>query len=63
MRWMTVFGLVLAAPSRAIVRFHCSQLTVERLDPLVNPGMIPSAHVHRIVGGVCSPSFAASSRF
>ncbi|KAI1841609.1 hypothetical protein JX266_012162 [Neoarthrinium moseri] len=34
-----------------MLRFSCSQLVVERLDPLVNPGLIPSPHVHQIVGG------------
>jgi hypothetical protein len=52
MRWAGVLTLFLAAPSSAVVRFHCSQLVVERLDPLVNPGSIPSSHVHQIVGGV-----------
>ncbi|KAK7697319.1 hypothetical protein SLS64_013667 [Diaporthe eres] len=32
-----------------MLRFSCSQLVVERLDPLVNPGMNPSPHVHQIV--------------
>lgn len=53
MHWTTLLALALAAvPSSAVVRFHCSQLVTQRLDPLVNPGMIPSAHVHQIVGGV-----------
>ncbi|KLU90860.1 hypothetical protein MAPG_09385 [Magnaporthiopsis poae ATCC 64411] len=33
------------------LRFGCSQLTIERLDPLVDPGMIPSPHTHQVVGG------------
>jgi len=33
------------------LRFGCSQITVERLDPLVNPGMIPTPHTHQVVGG------------
>lgn len=40
-----------------MLRFQCSQLVVERLDPLVNPGLVPSPHVHQIVGG---DSFNAS---
>ena len=40
-----------------MLRFQCSQLVVERLDPLVNPGSIPSPHLHQIVGG---DSFNAS---
>lgn len=35
----------------AMMRFACSQLTVERLDPLVNPGLVGSPHTHQIVGG------------
>lgn len=37
--------------SAAMMRFACSQLTVERLDPLVNPGLVGSPHTHQIVGG------------
>lgn len=37
-----------AAP---MMRFECSQLVIDRLDPLVNPGTIPSPHLHQIVGG------------
>ncbi len=52
MQWTTLLMLALAAPSSAVVRFHCSQLVVQRLDPLVEPGSNPSGHVHQIVGGV-----------
>ena len=34
-----------------MLRFGCSQLVIERADPIVNPGMTPSAHTHQIVGG------------
>ena len=34
-----------------LLRFGCSQIVIERLDPLNNPGMIPSTHDHQIVGG------------
>ncbi|KAI5916995.1 hypothetical protein F4810DRAFT_718891 [Camillea tinctor] len=37
--------------SLPMMRFGCSQLVVDRLDPLVNPGSIPSPHLHQIVGG------------
>jgi hypothetical protein len=40
-----------------MLRFQCSQLVVERLDPLVNPNVAPSPHLHQIVGG---NSFTAS---
>lgn len=50
MKWLST-ALALAAPSQAYLRFGCSTLTVQRLDPLVEPGVIPSAHVHQIIGG------------
>ncbi|KAK3392693.1 hypothetical protein B0H63DRAFT_504766 [Podospora didyma] len=34
-----------------MLRFQCSQLVVDRLDPLANPGLVPSPHLHQIVGG------------
>lgn len=34
-----------------MMRFECSQLVVDRVDPLVNPGSVPSPHLHQIVGG------------
>ncbi|ORX95927.1 hypothetical protein BCR34DRAFT_525238 [Clohesyomyces aquaticus] len=34
-----------------MLRFGCSQVVIERLDPLVNPDMVPSTHMHQIVGG------------
>lgn len=33
------------------IRFGCSQLVVERVDPIVNPGVLFSPHMHQIVGG------------
>jgi len=47
-----VAALGLIAPSSALLRFGCARLTVQRLDPLVNPGMRPSTHLHQIIGGV-----------
>ncbi|KAL2153823.1 hypothetical protein VTH82DRAFT_2498 [Thermothelomyces myriococcoides] len=43
--------------SSAMLRFGCSQVVIERLDPLVEPGATPSSHMHQIVGG---NAFAAS---
>ncbi|KAG2014380.1 WSC domain-containing protein [Coprinopsis cinerea AmutBmut pab1-1] len=43
-------SLTLLPLSNALLRFGCSQLVTERLDPLVTPGQI-SPHVHQIVGG------------
>jgi hypothetical protein len=34
-----------------MLRFGCAQVVIDRLDPLVNPGEVPSTHVHQIVGG------------
>src|ERR1700761_2172076 len=34
-----------------MLRLSCSPPRVAPPDPLVNPGMIPSAHLHQIVGG------------
>ncbi|KAI1393151.1 uncharacterized protein F4822DRAFT_1690 [Hypoxylon trugodes] len=34
-----------------MLRFSCSQLVIDRIDPLVTPGSIPSPHLHQIVGG------------
>ncbi len=51
-----VAALGLFAPASALIRFGCARLTVQRLDPLVNPGQIPSSHLHQIVGGVRSYS-------
>jgi hypothetical protein len=55
MQWIA-FALALlvdhaSSQGMAMMRFSCSQLVVERLDPLVNPGSIPSPHLHQIVGG------------
>ena len=34
-----------------MLRFACSQLTIERADPLVSPGQSPAPHTHQIIGG------------
>lgn len=46
-----LLALALVAPSQAGLRFGCSTLSIQRLDPLVTPGQIPSPHLHQIVGG------------
>lgn len=51
MRWIALTSLALATPGSALIRFGCSQLVVDRLDPLVEPGSTPSAHLHQIIGG------------
>ena len=49
MKWSAL--LVQAGLSQAAIRFGCSTVSIQRLDPLVEPGRTPSAHVHQIVGG------------
>ncbi|KAK4445245.1 hypothetical protein QBC34DRAFT_472838 [Podospora aff. communis PSN243] len=39
------------ASAQELMRFGCAQLTIDRIDPLVNPGTIPSPHLHQLVGG------------
>jgi hypothetical protein len=50
MKWLSA-ALALVAPVQAGLRFPCSTLTFQRLDPAGQPGAFPSAHVHHIVGG------------
>ncbi|TVY18698.1 hypothetical protein LARI1_G006115, partial [Lachnellula arida] len=38
-------------PTGAMLRFSCSELVVERLDPVVFPGVAPSPHLHQVSGG------------
>jgi len=54
MQWSTTIALALAALGEvdALIRFPCAQLVIDRRDPLVNPGQVPSPHLHQIVGGV-----------
>ncbi|KAI0432297.1 hypothetical protein F5Y09DRAFT_329747 [Xylaria sp. FL1042] len=40
-----------ASAQGRLLRFVCSQLVIERIDPLVSPGMVPSPHTHQVVGG------------
>ena len=55
MLWKPLTALAsVAAPAQALIRFSCSQLVIDRVDPLVNPGITPSPHLHQIIGGVRS---------
>ncbi|KAH6661287.1 hypothetical protein BKA67DRAFT_642260 [Truncatella angustata] len=51
--WGSIIGglVLLIQSASGLLRFSCSQLVVERLDPLVNPGITPSPHLHQIIGG------------
>jgi len=57
MQWATLAAAATAlfaehaAAQGNMLRFACSQLVVERTDPLVNPGMKFTPHLHQIVGG------------
>ncbi|KAF2752198.1 hypothetical protein M011DRAFT_393687 [Sporormia fimetaria CBS 119925] len=56
MQWATLAAVLPAlfanhVASQQMLRFACSQLVVERTDPLVNPGMKFTPHLHQIVGG------------
>ncbi|KAK0724226.1 hypothetical protein B0H67DRAFT_640788 [Lasiosphaeris hirsuta] len=53
MHWNSIAtALALSASGAdALLRFSCSQLVLDRLDPLVNPGSAPAPHLHQIVGG------------
>lgn len=48
---LSVLLLPLPSLAQQMIRFGCSQLVIARNDPLVNPGMSLSPHVHQIVGG------------
>ncbi|KAK2812012.1 hypothetical protein FQN50_001721 [Emmonsiellopsis sp. PD_5] len=54
MQWASLAAVALLAQHSAaqnMLRFACSQLVVDRVDPLVNPGVVYSPHLHQIVGG------------
>ena len=54
MQLVSLAGLALLAQNAAaqnMLRFACSQLVVDRVDPLVNPGIRYTPHLHQIVGG------------
>jgi hypothetical protein len=52
MQSKTIVGLLFITLTDALIRFQCSQLVLDRLDPLVHPGVAPTPHLHQIVGGV-----------
>ena len=47
MKWQSL--LIQGGIAQAAMRFGCSSLSIQRLDPLVEPGNVPSAHVRRLV--------------
>ncbi|KAH8672839.1 hypothetical protein BGZ60DRAFT_373976 [Tricladium varicosporioides] len=49
---LALAGLTTAQSSGStMLRFGCSQITIDRIDPLVNPDQLPSPHMHQVVGG------------
>ncbi|KAK3680920.1 hypothetical protein B0T22DRAFT_524326 [Podospora appendiculata] len=48
---VAAFAATQLATAQELMRFGCSQLTIDRVDPLVNPGTLPSPHLHQIIGG------------
>ncbi|KAJ4345446.1 uncharacterized protein N0V89_011576 [Didymosphaeria variabile] len=51
MKGAFIAALGLLAPADALLRFGCAKSSIQRLDPLVNPGQSPSPHLHQIIGG------------
>jgi len=52
MRWTTsLLAVAGAADAMTMLRFGCTNIVVDRLDPLVNPGQVPATHMHQIMGG------------
>ncbi|KAI0451568.1 hypothetical protein F5B21DRAFT_376310 [Xylaria acuta] len=48
---VAAFALIVrgvSAVAVAVLRFRCLQIVVERLDPLVNPDVNPSPHMHQV---------------
>ncbi len=53
-QWVSLAAAALLAQSASaqnMLRFACSQLVVDRIDPIVNPGQLFTEHLHQIVGG------------
>lgn len=53
--WLGFLALAAVAEAQlggsAMLRFGCSEVVIDRIDPLVTPGKVPSPHVHQVVGG------------
>ena len=48
---LALAGVAAAQGGQTMLRFGCTQIVIDRIDPLVNPGLVGSPHVHQIVGG------------
>jgi hypothetical protein len=51
MQWLAFLAVVALAECQTMLRFGCSQIVIDRIDPLVNPDQLPSTHMHQVVGG------------
>ncbi|KAI7932801.1 hypothetical protein M0657_000110 [Pyricularia oryzae] len=55
MLWLGALSLATAVRGQAfsftMLRFGCSEVVIDRIDPLVDPGQVPSPHLHQVVGG------------
>ncbi len=51
MQLKALLALAPLAAAQELMRFGCSQLTIDRIDPLVNPDQTPSQHMHQVIGG------------
>ena len=52
MHWSTLLAVAAVADAApTMLRFGCSQVVIDRIDPLVNPDQAPSPHLHQVVGG------------
>jgi len=48
---LAFLAIVALAECQTMLRFGCSQIVIDRIDPLVNPDQLPSPHMHQVVGG------------
>jgi hypothetical protein len=51
LRLLAAVLLAQGGAAQVMLRFACSQLVVDRVDPLVNPGVKYTPHLHQIAGG------------
>ncbi|PSN72485.1 hypothetical protein BS50DRAFT_607763 [Corynespora cassiicola Philippines] len=51
MQWLSFAALALVAPASAELWQSCATLVIDRIDPLLNPGQVPSQYLRQVVGG------------
>lgn len=57
MKWSALALVTLLQRSQAALRFGCGTVTIQRLDPVVEPGNTPSAHLHQVCTDDYLPTF------